>query len=40
MKSIEIGDKSPMFTLKDQDGKIFNIEDAIGKDNLVIYFYP
>jgi len=29
-----------MFTLKDQDGKIFNIEDAIGKDNLVIYFYP
>ncbi|RYM33935.1 peroxiredoxin [Brumimicrobium glaciale] len=40
MKSIEAGDKCPLFTLKNQDGKAFNIEDAIGKDNLVIYFYP
>ena len=40
MKSIEVGDKCPIFTLKDQDGKLFNIEDSIGKDSLVIYFYP
>ena len=40
MKSIEVGDKCPIFTLKDQDGEIFNIEDSIGKDSLVIYFYP
>ena len=40
MSSIEVNDKCPIFTLKDQDGKVFNIEDSIGKDNLVIYFYP
>lgn len=39
-KAIEKGDKCPQFTLKDQDGKTFNSEEAIGKDNLVIYFYP
>jgi peroxiredoxin Q/BCP len=30
----------PAFTLKDQDGKTFNIQDYIGKKVLVIYFYP
>jgi len=38
-KSIAVGDECPKFTLKNQDGKSFNVEDSIGKDNLVIYFY-
>ena len=37
---IEVGDKVPVFSLKDQDGNNFNISDYIGKKALVIYFYP
>jgi len=40
MNKIEIGNQLPLFTLKDQDGKIFNIESLLGNKNLVIYFYP
>jgi thioredoxin-dependent peroxiredoxin len=39
-KKLEIGDKVPMFTLPDQNGQVFNLVDHIGKNNLVIYFYP
>jgi len=38
--AIKIGDKLPSFTLNDQDGKSFSIDDLIGKKNIVIYFYP
>ncbi|MCW3117726.1 MAG: peroxiredoxin [Chitinophagaceae bacterium] len=34
------GDTIPAFSLRDQDGKIFNSRDYIGKNILVIYFYP
>lgn len=34
------GDKLPVFTLKDQNNKLFQVADFIGKKNLVIYFYP
>jgi len=34
------GDKVPDFSLVDQDGKVFNSADYIGKKILVIYFYP
>lgn len=34
------GDKCPSFTLKDQNGEEFDIDQAIGDKNLVIYFYP
>jgi peroxiredoxin Q/BCP len=37
---ITVGDKVPVFSLQDQNGKIFNIADHIGKQMLVIYFYP
>ncbi len=37
---LKAGDKVPAFVLKDQNGKDFNIEDYIGKQKLVIYFYP
>lgn len=38
--AIKTGDKCPSFTLRDQDGRTFNIDEEIGKENLVIYFYP
>lgn len=37
---VKEGDKVPTFTLKDQDGKDFNLASVIGKEPLVIYFYP
>lgn len=40
MKKITLGSKLPGFSLPDQDGKIINIHNFIGKKNLVIYFYP
>jgi peroxiredoxin Q/BCP len=39
-KPLAVGDAVPSFTLKDQDGKTFNIADEIGKHTLIIYFYP
>jgi thioredoxin-dependent peroxiredoxin len=39
-RPLDVGDKVPAFSLKDQDGKYFNITDYIGKHVLVIYFYP
>jgi len=38
--SLKIGDKVPSFTLKDQHGAVFNIDDLIGRKALVIFFYP
>jgi len=35
-----VGDKMPAFSLTDQDGKVFNSTNYIGKSVLVIYFYP
>lgn len=38
--SLKIGDKVPPFTLKDQSGNDFNIDELIGKKAMVIFFYP
>jgi peroxiredoxin Q/BCP len=38
--SLKIGDKLPGFSAKDTNGNIFNSQDYIGKQPLVIYFYP
>lgn len=40
MTKIEVGNKVPQFSLKDQYGKTFNLDSVLGKKNLVIYFYP
>lgn len=40
MNKIKVGSTIPHFTLPDQNGKPFSIDSAIGKKNLVIYFYP
>lgn len=37
---LSIGDKIPSFSLPDQDGKVFKSSDFIGKNSLVIFFYP
>lgn len=39
-KPLSVGDSVPMFALKDQNDSIINIKDLIGKNILVIYFYP
>ena len=39
-RPLKEGDALPAFTLKDQDGHIFNSTDFVGKEILVIYFYP
>ncbi|MDR3653150.1 MAG: peroxiredoxin [Paludibacter sp.] len=40
MDTIKVGSSVPSFTLKDQNGKEFDINSVKGKHNLVIYFYP
>lgn len=37
---IKTGSRIPSFILPDQNGQNINIEDLVGKSNLVIYFYP
>lgn len=39
-KQLTIGDKMPLFSLRNQDDSLINIKDYIGKRILVIYFYP
>ena len=36
---LNIGDKAPLFSLPDQNGKVHNLEDYRGK-KVVLYFYP
>jgi len=38
--SLKVGDKVPLFTLKNQHGIDFNIASIIGKKALVVFFYP
>jgi len=40
MTKISVGSTIPPFTLKDQNGQIFDIRSVLGRKNLVIYFYP
>jgi peroxiredoxin Q/BCP len=40
MQKIQVGSKIPEFSLLDQNGKEFNSKDVVGKEKLVIYFYP
>jgi peroxiredoxin Q/BCP len=38
--ALKVGDKLPSFTAKDTNGNVFNSSGLIGKQALVIYFYP
>ena len=37
---LKVGDKIPSFTLLDQSGQTFDIDQYIGETAMVIYFYP
>ncbi|KRB58221.1 alkyl hydroperoxide reductase [Flavobacterium sp. Root186] len=39
-ETLKKGDKAPVFTLKNQDGKDFKLADHLGKQNIVVFFYP
>ena len=39
-QSLAAGDLMPSFSLPDQNGKLFNSAEHVGKNILVIYFYP
>jgi len=36
----KVGDRAPLITGTDQDGKAWKLADHIGKDALLLYFYP
>lgn len=36
---LEVGTKAPSFSLPDQNGKVVNLSDFLGK-KIIIYFYP
>ncbi len=40
LHTLTVGDPIPAFALPDQDGKLFNSSDHLGKSDLVIFFYP
>ncbi|SFO66654.1 peroxiredoxin Q/BCP [Chitinophaga sp. YR627] len=37
---LKVGDKIPAFQLQDQNGQTFDINTVLGKQPLIIYFYP
>ena len=39
-EKIKIGDKAPVFTLPDKDGKPVNLSDFIGRTAVILFFYP
>ena len=39
-KTPQAGDKAPMVSGKDQDGKTWNLADHVGKKIVLLYFYP
>ncbi|HPE56641.1 MAG TPA: peroxiredoxin [Bacteroidales bacterium] len=40
MNAVKVGEKVPNFQLVDQNGNMFYLESVLGKNNLIIYFYP
>ena len=40
MNTLQAGDKAPMFTLQDQDGNDFSLEQALKENQVLVYFYP
>ena len=39
-KGISVGDKAPLFKATADDGSTWDISNFIGKDYIVVYFYP
>ncbi len=40
IKELKIGDRAPMFSLRDQKGGLVSLADFNGKKNVVLFFYP
>lgn len=40
VSTLKKGDQIPNFELRNQDNQMINIQDFVGQQNLVIYFYP
>jgi peroxiredoxin Q/BCP len=40
LQALEVGEKAPEFSTKDDAGKTWNSADHLGKDNIIVYFYP
>ncbi|MBL4940806.1 MAG: thioredoxin-dependent thiol peroxidase [Colwellia sp.] len=40
MNTLTIGDNAPLFTLKDENEKALALADFIGKQQILVYFYP
>ncbi|REL26736.1 thioredoxin-dependent thiol peroxidase [Thalassotalea euphylliae] len=40
MNTLTVGDTAPLFTLPDQDGNPVSLQDYIGKQQVLVYFYP
>jgi peroxiredoxin Q/BCP len=40
MSALQVGDRVPSFTLPDQDGTPFRLEDALARGPVVLFFYP
>ena len=40
MNTLQAGDKAPMFTLQDQNGNDFSLEEALKENQVLVYFYP
>ena len=38
--TLNVGDRAPEFTLKDQNGNDVSLADYRGKHNVVLVFYP
>jgi peroxiredoxin Q/BCP len=37
---LQVGDKAPLFSARDQDGKKWNLKSFSGKEAVLLYFYP
>ena len=40
MSKVKVGDQAPAFTAADQNGKTISLADYLGKQAVVLYFYP
>ena len=40
MNTLQAGDKAPMFTLQDQNGNDFSLEEMLKENQVLVYFYP
>jgi len=40
MKTITVGELAPQFELPDENGKMVSLNDYLGKQQVLVYFYP